>query len=447
MIFFAAELFSGLNSLNFSGNKLTDFDFALPQSLKVLKLSHNSLQSFSVTKLKGLSKLTTLYVDFNNLLMLTAERDKDKRKSTLTDECTFTPLQNVQEVSFQGNRLTTLDPSILRCFQNVQYLSLADNKLGSIPAKLFSTFHHLQFLDLSRNHLTSLQPGIFSRLTSLRYFSLSGNRLETVPSGLPMVEWLDLSYNAITVVTEQQKSDLYPQEVFLLGGNPLHCDCEMLWLKELFDTREYLLKYISVDRSKFIPVCASPSHIRGDTWDILGDESFGCKGLTSKETENANDSEGSVIHLHDLSIKVHGVGSSFVLLEWDSLNLLIASRNPAEIVERNKVFISFHPFGKKSGKVSVSVHLTTGRYRLKALQPNTAYVICMSLTDPLSRTPHAKIQRDDCIEIITKDDDVIGMFLREHYIQVALVFLIFLLLLIRCCCQSPKSVAAKEKSS
>ncbi|KAK7499189.1 hypothetical protein BaRGS_00009449 [Batillaria attramentaria] len=445
--FFGAETFSRLGVLNFTHNSLTDLGFNLPQSLKVLKLSYNNLRCFSVSILQDLTQLKTLYVDFNNLATVTAGENNTKKKSTLTEECPFPPLQNIQEVSFQGNKLATLDPSVIRCFQNAQYLSLADNNLETIPPKTFSTFRHLKFLDLSRNHLRFLLAGVFTRLTSLKFLSLSGNRLETVPAGLPMMEWLDLSYNAITTVTDQQKGDLYPQEIFLLGSNPLHCDCQLLWLKELFDTREYLLKYVTIDKNKFVPVCASPSHIRGDTWDVLGDESFGCKDAALQETSDTKDEEVSVVRLDDLSIRVQEVGPNYVMLEWDSLNLLTSSTNPADMVERNKVFISFHPFGKKLEKVSVSVHLVTGSYRLKALHPGTAYVICMSLTDPSSRNPHAKIQRDDCVEIVTKSNDVVGVFLKEHYVQVALVVLICLLLLVKCCCQTPRPAVQKEKSS
>ena len=46
--------------------------------------------------------------------------------------------------------------------------------------------------------------------------------------------------------------------------------------QELYDRREYVLKYIKIPHEDFVPTCASPSTLAGDSWNLLGDDVFRC---------------------------------------------------------------------------------------------------------------------------------------------------------------------------
>ena len=236
------------------------------------------------------------------------------------------------------------------------------------------------------------------------------------------------------------------QEVFLMGGNPLLCDCNLLWLKELFNTREYLLKFIEIERSRFVPICASPVTIQGEMWDVLGDESFGCEdhGDGGKESFARNPTKAGVVRLEDLSFKVRDVGSTHIRLEWDSYNL--STEKLMEGKEPRRIFITCHPFGQRKEKLSAAVQLSLGTHRLKGLQPSTAYVVCISLAELSAQSPQAKTSRDDCMEVVTKDDELFN--LRDIYIRISLVVLGFVLLMIKCCCTSSlqKDIVSRRKT-
>ena len=214
---FNGEQFLELHTLNLTSNLITEVHFVFPSSLQVLRLSKNEIQHFCVERLKNLFQLRALSLELNGLRTLACEENGLDEKGGIgqkggpQEECPFQPLRRIREVSLRGNKLNTLDQAAMRCFQNTQFLSLADNSIQSLPSKLFLTFQRMKYLDLSGNQLTHIPEGMFNRLAGLKFLSLARNRLPAVPAALPMLEWLDLSHNAITSVAEAQKSDLYPQ--------------------------------------------------------------------------------------------------------------------------------------------------------------------------------------------------------------------------------------------
>ena len=218
----------------------------------------------------------------------------------------------------------------------------------------------------------------------------------------------------------------------------------MLWLKELFDTREYLLKYVEVDTTKFIPTCASPDHLHGDAWDVLGDQAFGCKDTedASEQRSRDNPTNPAVAELGDLSIKARDVGTTHIRLDWDSISM--GHERPSERKEPRRVLISCHPFGKKQEKKSAVAQLSLGTHRLRGLQPNTAYVVCVSLADMSSGEPQM-LQVGDCIEVVTKDDEQTN--LRDVYMRIGIVVLVSLLLSIKCCYANSvhKDISSRQK--
>ncbi|MBN3304694.1 STIP1 protein, partial [Amia calva] len=104
---------------------------------------------------------------------------------------TFSRLGNLTELSLVRNSL--LAPPLNLPAQHLQRLYLQENAIGHVPRGALDGMRRLQRLDLSSNNLTSLPRGLFRDLDSLSQL--------------------------------------------LLRGNPWHCGCNLLWLRDWLRAR------------------------------------------------------------------------------------------------------------------------------------------------------------------------------------------------------------------
>lgn len=98
---------SHLRHLNVSGAKLTSVTSCLPESLQVLDLSHNALQTFALL----LPALTELHLNGNKLLRLPAGK----------------LLPRLQTLAVQSNALSMFEVSELRSYRRLEFLRAARN--------------------------------------------------------------------------------------------------------------------------------------------------------------------------------------------------------------------------------------------------------------------------------------------------------------------------------
>lgn len=273
----------------------------------------------------------------------------------------------------------------------LEVLNLTQNRLSSIEAGAFHHLENLEKLDLSFNLLKTITTDLFMKLSGLKYLDISSNQLLYLPNALPMLDLLDVSNNSIEFVEESVYSSvLLPQQVFLIGQNPLSCDCKMLWLKELLDTRKYILKFVKyIPSEKFFPLCERPEKLKGISWQSLEDSEFMC-------ADNPISDAQTVVHYNDetdigkILVIVKEVGTSFIQLEWTS---------PTEVLGLS-IEIIFHKFGRKDEQQTVILPLEASHYKLKKLQPNAPYVICYKILSG------AAVQLHDCLEIKTKKIEI-----------------------------------------
>ncbi|XP_060606499.1 leucine-rich repeat-containing protein 58-like [Ruditapes philippinarum] len=129
-------LVTSLETLNFSGNRFTDFPMQLTElkNLKTLHIGANNLKSIPGA-IKGLSKLEVLYLGGNSLQEVPAELGTLHRMTSLV-LCdnqlhslppTFSHLRKLRSLSLHNNRLSTLPQEIVAL--NLKELSLRNNPL------------------------------------------------------------------------------------------------------------------------------------------------------------------------------------------------------------------------------------------------------------------------------------------------------------------------------
>lgn len=377
--------FGQLRELNISHNELNEFRIFLPPGLEVLLLSHNLIQTWPHHYLAQASQVKQIHFDHNLLKSISCEVHANAL------------LHRLINLDLSYNQVDHIDICILKTMPDLTDLNLSNNKLTAIKEGLFDSNTQLQKLDLSRNMLRNIPRGIFDKLPNLVYLFLSHNKLATFPVHLPVLEVLDLSFNEISRVKEESKTDVYPHEILLLGGNPFHCDCKIRWLKDFIEMREYQLHYFDIPEEKFIPVCHSPYNLYNDPWSMLSIDLFVCDYDNIHEEGDAvfEDSENG--REDNLKLEAVNIAETSVKLQWKNIQ--------ATSLIETTYQLKFHQFGQRNKETIQFFRSTISSYVIRNLTAGTAYIICL-------REITSSINKElDCVEIMTSEDSSLLAYL------------------------------------
>uniref|UniRef100_A0A8C2K205 Leucine rich repeat and Ig domain containing 4a n=1 Tax=Cyprinus carpio TaxID=7962 RepID=A0A8C2K205_CYPCA len=269
--------FSGLRGVQFldvSRNEilvLLDDMFGEMPSLQKLEASENDLVFISNRAFDGLSDLQELNLDRCNLTSVPTEA--------------FSRLSGIIRLRLCRLGLTTLPNNSFRQLGRLRDLevshcpwldSLATNSLFglnltsltlshcNLSAAPYSPLHHLvylRYLDLSYNPITIILSNLLGDLLRLQELHLVGTGLLRIEPGafrnLAFFRFLDMSENRLVTLEESAFHSVVALEVLGLDGNPLVCDCRLLWAMR----RRPWLRFKG--RS---PTCATPVQVQGRTF-------------------------------------------------------------------------------------------------------------------------------------------------------------------------------------
>ncbi|KAG7224414.1 hypothetical protein INR49_015104 [Caranx melampygus] len=255
----------------------------------------------------------------------------------------FADLQDLHALHLDANRLTVLDDSHFQGLVNLRHLILANNQLHSISEGAFQDFlETLEDLDLSYNNLVDIPWETIALLISVNTLSLDHNLIESVPEGifsnLHKLARLDMTSNKLKKIPPdplflripvyaKMKGSPLTALVLSFGGNPLHCNCELVWLRRL--TREDDLE-----------TCASPKDLAGKYFWTIREEEFVCEPpMITRHTSKMFVMEGQEVSLRCKSVgdpepsthwvspdgKLIGNTSRTICYENGSLDILKAS--------------------------------------------------------------------------------------------------------------------------
>ncbi|MEQ2197068.1 hypothetical protein XENOCAPTIV_022197 [Xenoophorus captivus] len=113
----------------------------------------------------------------------------------------------------------------------------------------------LHTLSLDHNMLDYIPEGTFSLLQKLNRLDVTSNKLQKLPPD-------PLFQRAQVLATS---GEMTPSSFALsFGGNPLHCNCELLWLRRL-------------KREDDLETCATPEHLSGRYFWSISEEEFLCE--------------------------------------------------------------------------------------------------------------------------------------------------------------------------
>ncbi|XP_055701010.1 peroxidasin isoform X2 [Phlebotomus papatasi] len=175
-------------------------------------------------------------------------------------------------------------------------IDLRYNRIREIPPRAFYGKTHLHTIFLNENQVSSIEEGAFEGLPSLKYLYLNNNRIQRVAPNafkdLDKLQSLYLQFNEISNLTNAPFVHLsHLSRLFLynnrlttipegllngprslrrlrLDGNPLECDCRLLWL----------VKALVNPRTTFqvAATCSSPSDLAGKNIYVVKETDLHC---------------------------------------------------------------------------------------------------------------------------------------------------------------------------
>ncbi|KAM3873188.1 leucine-rich repeat and immunoglobulin-like domain-containing nogo receptor-interacting protein 4b [Diretmus argenteus] len=266
-------VFSGLPSLRFldlSENEILvflDYTFREMVSLQTLEAGENDLVFISQRAFIGLQNLQELNLDRSNLTSIPTEALSQLQ--SLTRLCmlrlTISALPNNafrrlhRLRSLQISNWPTLDTLASNSLigLNLTSLVVTSCNLSAVPYSALRHLVYLRFLDLSYNPITVIQGNLLGDLLRLQELHLAGGSLLRIEPGafrgLSYFRMLNVTSNQLATLEESAFHSVGNLQVLRLDGNPLACDCRLLWvvrrrLRLNFDGRQ--------------PTCSSPDMVR-----------------------------------------------------------------------------------------------------------------------------------------------------------------------------------------
>ncbi|XP_029982015.1 leucine-rich repeat and fibronectin type-III domain-containing protein 5 [Sphaeramia orbicularis] len=230
-----------------------------------LRLADNFVTSVKRKDFANMTRLVDLTLSRNTISYITPHA--------------FADLENLRALHLNSNRLTRIGNDTFSGMSKLHHLILNNNQLVLIHQGAFNDLLALEELDLSYNNLDSIPWEAIQKMTSLHTLSLDHNMLEYIPEGtfslLQKLNRLDVTSNKLQKLPPDPlfqraqvlaTSGIINPSSFALsfGGNPLHCNCELLWLRRL-------------NREDDLETCASPQHLSGRYFWSIPEEEFLCE--------------------------------------------------------------------------------------------------------------------------------------------------------------------------
>uniref|UniRef100_A0A8C2X525 Ig-like domain-containing protein n=1 Tax=Cyclopterus lumpus TaxID=8103 RepID=A0A8C2X525_CYCLU len=245
-----------LTSLDLSENKmviLLDYTFQDLRGLKHLEVGDNDLVYISHKAFTGLLGLEDLTIErswsplrLRHLSIIALEDQNFRKLSNLRalDIDHWPYLEYISPLSFQG-----LD---------LHWLSITNTNITSVPSASFKNMVHLTHLNLSYNPIATLEPWAFKDLLRLKDLIMVSTGLMTVEhhafGGLRQIRVLNFSSNDLHTLEEGSFHSVNSLETLRVDGNPLMCDCRLLWILQRRKTLNF---------DGRVPVCAGPVEVQG----------------------------------------------------------------------------------------------------------------------------------------------------------------------------------------
>ncbi|XP_052386478.1 leucine-rich repeat and fibronectin type-III domain-containing protein 5-like [Carassius gibelio] len=284
-----------------------------------LRLADNFVTSVKRKDLANMTKLQDLTLSRNTISFITPHA--------------FADLENLRALHLDHNRLTRIANDTFSGMSKLHHLILNNNQLTLIHMGAFNDLLALEELDLSYNNLETIPWEAIQKMTSLHTLSLDHNMIEYIPEGtfslLQKLNRLDVTSNKLQKLPPDplfQRAQVLatsgamnPSSFALsFGGNPLHCNCELLWLRRL-------------NREDDLETCATPLHLSGRYFWSIPEEEFLCEPPLITRHSN----EMRVLEGQRVALKCKARGDPEPAIHWISPDGKLVSNSSRTLVYNN----------------------------------------------------------------------------------------------------------------
>lgn len=216
-----------LSELLLWGNLLEDLDgetFEGLTRLRRLDLDQNLIRTLSRSAFRHLRHLQVLHLGHNRIHAISYD--------------VFQDLRSLRVLKLNGNGLGFINAAAFDSLVNLSILSLSHNRINLLPDEIFVKLGRLSVLLLHNNILAHAWRKTFDGLRSLHFLGLSHNRLTSLPKDVlrasTRLKHLFLEDNLLKTVRRCTLSGATRLRTLALTGNPIQCDCRLLWVVFMF---------------------------------------------------------------------------------------------------------------------------------------------------------------------------------------------------------------------
>ncbi|KAK7889660.1 hypothetical protein WMY93_025220 [Mugilogobius chulae] len=242
------------------------------------------------------SKLKTVSCNNKRLTSLPEGIPSDTKILDMSEDQNFRKLASLRGLEIDHwPFLEYISPHSLQGL-NLSWLSITHTNITSVPTSALRSLAHLTSLNLSYNPISVLESWALRDLVRLKELHLVSTNLMTVQpyalGGLRQIRLLNFSNNNLVTLEEGAFQSVNTLETVRLNGNPLACDCRLLWILQ----RRKTLNFDSAP-----PVCTTPVEVQGRALSAFSDsalfEHFTCQKpkIRNRKLQQISAREGQVV--------------------------------------------------------------------------------------------------------------------------------------------------------